>query len=115
MYKAVDTQAVIWASQPSDCKLLHRDNIQCASIDNLIVRFDRPFMYDINGPAHLETLEDWLGAIQHLLSTYQPYHASISFGDHTPGMQREFTLNVRDGGTYTGLLTRDQECLFLLR
>ena len=113
--EAVGTKAEISASQPSDCKLLHRDHIQCASINVLIVRFDKPFIYKINGPAHPETLEDWQGAIQHLLSTYQPQRMAIIFGNHRPGMQQEFIFDIRDGGTYTGLLARNQDILYLFR
>ena len=115
VFVAVDTKAAIGASQPSDCKLLHRDHIECVSIDDLIVTFDQAFMYDVNGPAHPETLEDWQGAIQHLLCTYQPQHVSVYFGDFRPGMQKEFTVTVRDGVTYTGLLTRNQDILYLFR
>ena len=115
VYEAVGMQAVITASQPSDCKLLHRDHIQCASIDELTVSFNEPFMYDINGPAHVETLEDWQGAIQHLLSAYQPQRVLMFFGDLKPGMQKEFTVDVREGGTYTGLLSRNQDILYLFR
>ena len=113
--EAVGTKAEILASQPSDCKLLHRDHIQCASINDLIVRFDKPFMYNINGPAHPETLEDWQNAIQHLLSTYQPQRMNMFFDDFRPGMQQELIFDIRDGGTYTGLLARNQDILYLFR
>ena len=113
--EAVDTKAEIRATQPSDCKLLHRDHIQCTSIDDLTVRFDQASMYNINGPAHPETLEDWQGAILHLLSTFQPQRVHMFFGDLRPGMQREFTVDFRDGMTYTGLLTRNQDILYLFR
>ena len=115
MFEAVDTKAQICASQPSDCLLLQRDHIQCASISDLIVGFNATYLYPINGPAHPETLEDWQGAIQHLLSTYQPRYVKMFFGDHRPGMQREFTLNVRDDVSYTGLLGRNQSTLYLFR
>ena len=86
---------------------------------NLGVNFKRApsaeCWYDINGPAHPETLEDWQGAIQHLLCTYQPQHVYVYFGDFRPGMQKEFTVNARDGVTYTGLLTRNQDILYLFR
>ena len=111
--EAIDTDPEISASQPSDCKLLHRDHIQSTSIDNLTVRFDEPFMYDINGPAHPETLEDWQGATQHLLCTYQPQRVFMFFGDLKPGMQKEFTVDVTDGGTYTGVLTKDEELMLM--
>ena len=113
--EASDTKAQILASQPSDCKLLHRDHIQCAFIEYLTVSLNQPYMYKINGPAHPETLEDWQGAIQHLLCTYQPQRVFMFFGDLKPGMQKEFTVDVRDGGTYIGLLSRNQDILYLLR
>ena len=115
VYEAVGTRAVVYATQPSDCKLLHRDHIQCASIEHLSVSFNRPFMHNINGPAPPETLEDWQGAIQHLLSTYQPRGVSMYFGDVRPGMQQEFTLDVKDGETYRGLLGRNKDILHLFR
>ena len=110
-----DTHAEILASQPSDCKLLHRDHIQCTSIDDLTVRFDQSSMYNINGPAHPDTLEDWQGAILHLVSTFQPQRVFIYFGDLRPGMQREFTVDFRDGETYRGLLARNKDILYLFR
>ena len=113
--KAVDTRVEIWASQPSDCHLLQRDHVQCASVNDLMVRFANPSMHDINGPAHPETLEDWQSAIQHLLSTYQPHRVNMSFGDLRPSMQQEFSLNVTEGETYTGLMARNQDMLFLFR
>ena len=115
MDEAVDRRAVISASQPSDCHLLQRDHVQCATVDDLIVRFANPSMHDINEPAHPETLEDWQGAIQHLLSTYQPQRVYMSFGDLRPGMQREFSLHVTEGGAYTGLIARNHDMLFLFR
>ena len=113
--EAVGTKAEISTSQPSDCKLLHRDHIQCASIAYLIVRFDETIMDTINGPAHPETSEDWQGATQHLLCTYQPQRVLMVFGDLRPGMQKEFTVDVRDGRTYIGLLSRNQDILYLFR
>ena len=113
--EAIDTDPEISASQPSDCKLLHRDHIQCTPVDDLIVSFNYNFMYGINGPANVETLEDWQGAIQHLLCTYQPKRVFMFFGDLKPGMQKEFTVDVRDGGTYIGLLSRNQDILYLFR
>ena len=113
--EAVGTHAHIWASQPSDCQLLHKDHIELASTDNLIVRFNQPFMYDINGPASPETLNDWQGAIKHLLCTFQPRRVFIYFGDLRPGMQQEFTLDVKDGETYRGLLGRNEDSLHLFR
>ena len=115
VYKAVGTQADIWASQPSDCQLLHKDHIELASTDDLIVSFDQPFMYDINGPASPETLNDWQGAIKHLVATFQPRRVFIYFGDLKPGMQQEFTLDVKDGETYRGLLARNEDSLYLFR
>ena len=116
VFEAVDTKAVIGASQPSDCLLLQRDHIQCASIDDLIVGFNATYLYPINGPAHPETLEDWLGAIQHLLSTYQPQRVNMYFDDlRPPGVLTVFTLDVREVGTYYGLLLGNQDVLVLFR
>ena len=114
VYEAADN-SLIFASHPSDCELLCRDHTQFPSHEVLTVKFDESFMYKINGPGHPETLEDWRGAVQHLLSTYQPRGMSMSFGDSRPGIQGEFTVNVRDGGTYTGFLTRDQREIYLRR
>ena len=113
--KAVDTKAEILASQPSDCYLLQRDHVQCGTVDDLTVMFDTPLMHNINGRAHPETLEDWQGAIQHLLSTYQPQRVYMFLGDLRPGMQREFSLNVTEGEAYTGLMARNHDILFLFR
>ena len=115
VYEAVDTEAEVLATQPSDCKLLHRDHIQCASIDDLLVKFDRTFMHCINGPTHPETLEDWQGAIKHLLSTFKPQIMNMFSVDVRPGMQQEFTLHVPNGDAYTGLMTRNQNTLYLFR
>ena len=116
VFKTPHARAVILASQPSDCLLLQKDHIQCASIDVLIVRFDEPSTYTINGPAHPETLEDWQNAIQHLLSTYQPQRAYVHFDDlRPPGVLTVFTLDVREVGTYCGLLLGNQDVLVLFR
>ena len=115
VYEAVGTKAVVLATQPSDCKLLHRDHIQCASVDDLIVTFEQAFMHNINGPTHPETLEDWQGAIKHLLSTFKLQRMNMFSVDVRPGMQQEFTLLVPNGDAYTGLLTRNQNTLYLFR
>ena len=111
--KAHGTEAIICASQPSDCKLLQRDHIQCASIDDLTLRFNADFMYDVNGVPYDETLEEWHDAISHLLHTYKPLQVSIYFGHHEPKMGNVYTVELPDASTYSGRLTTKRDAISL--
>ena len=103
VYSASDTHSVIWASQPSDCKMLTREHIHCNTVSNMTLSFDATFMDIVNGPASHETLEKWHDAFHHILQTYRPKALHIMFGSITPDIQRDLTIETQDAGTYSGL------------
>ena len=109
--RAIGTEAEIWASQPSDCKLLAREHVQCATIDILTVSFGSRFMYGINGPSHPETQDEWHDAVRHLLHTYLPNRLDIHFGSMTAEMATDVDLTLPGGRTYTGVMSESEDFL----
>ena len=112
IYSASETHSVIWASQPSDCKLLTREHVCCHNVSNVTLSFETSFMDALNGPASHETLEKWHDAIHHVLQTYRPKALHIMFGSITPNIQRELTIRIPDAGNYSGLMIRDNLLVF---
>ena len=113
MREAEGEDAEIWASQSSDCKLLHKEHINCDALDDLTLRFDVPLLDDINGSANHETLEQWHSAISHVLDTFQPGQMTIHFGSVRPEIEKDFIINLPDGRVYPALLTQMEDRLYL--
>ena len=109
--RATGTEAEISASQPSDCKLLAREHVQCATIDMLTVSFGSRFMYGINGSPDPETQEECHDAVRHLLPTYLPNRLDIHFGSMTAEMATDVDLTLPDGRTYTGVMSESKNFL----
>ena len=113
MREAEGEDAEIWASQSSDCKLLHREHINCDALDDLNLRFDVPLLDDINGSANQETLEEWHSAIRHVLETFQPRQMTVHFGSVRPEIEKYFIISLPDGRVYSALLTQKEDCLHM--
>ena len=110
---ANDGYAEVWASQPSDCRVLDKGHIKYPEVGNLTVKFNEPFMHSINGPGESESLEEWHSAIQHLLHTYRPKQMYVIFGNERPRIQSGFIVDLPDGSNYCGMRTLNKDVLRL--
>ena len=103
----------VLASQPSDCLHLKREHIQCETIDVFKVRFDKPLMDELNGPAELQPWSEWLQAIENILQTYQPSLLYFHLGHCHPEMKDGFSLSLQNGKKYSCLSIPENNVLLL--
>ena len=98
--RAEGEEAVIAASQPSDCLALTRASISTDHIRTLRLQFDHPFTFRVNGRVEDESCEVWKRAIHHLLSTYQPRTLEVQPRRLEIGITGEDTFHLPNSQTY---------------
>ena len=98
--RAEGEEAVIGASQPSDCLSLTRASISTDHIRRLRLQFDDLFTKVVNGGVRDEPCEVWKRAVHHLLSTYQPRTLEVQPGRLEIGITAEDTFHLPSSQTY---------------
>ena len=97
--KADSTKAIIDASQPSDCLLLHPDHIRCG-VGTLWVLIDCQFINSVNGPPEQQSSDNWKRALNHLLRTFRPSMCFMDNPHHPKYIFDGHRVQVEDGTSY---------------
>ena len=112
---AVDDDATIRVSQPSDCLVLKRDDIVCTEVDVINVWLGSKFTSQMYGPAQLESPEMWQTALHHILSTYKPRHCYFHTGGSETGLGAEVRVEGEEQGNYAGFWDVKKRVLCVIR
>ena len=107
---AEGTVATIEVSQPSDCLLLQRENVQRSCLERVTV-----WLGYINGPPEPQSPDTWKEALHHILDTYRPAWCNLHIKDSQTGIQDGYQVEMTDGTSYTGHWNESKNLLIIAR